>query len=88
MSSSGGRTLEGVVVSDQRDKTIAVKVTRQVKHPFYGKYVLKSKKFHAHDIDNAGKVGDRVRIIECAPISKSKTWKLETILEKARESQG
>lgn len=81
MSKTGGRILDGVVVSDQRDKTISVEVVRRVKHPLYEKYVLQSKKFHAHDADNGAKIGNRVRIQECAPISKSKTWKLVEILE-------
>lgn len=84
MTSTAGRTLEGVVVSDQRDKTISVKVERRVKDPFYGKYISKTKKFHAHDAENIGKIGDRVRIRECAPLSKTKTWTLDAVLETAQ----
>ena len=68
------RILQGVVVSDASDKTIVVKVERRVKHPLLGKVVRKSKKYHAHDAENAFKVGDVVRIQECRPISKTKTW--------------
>lgn len=70
------RILQGEVVSDKADKTVSVLVTRQVMHPLYKKFVIKSKKYAAHDEDNSCKVGDTVRIEECAPISKSKTWKV------------
>lgn len=83
MSNDRGRTLEGVIVSDKRQQTIAVEVVRHVKHPLYDKYVVRSKKFHAHDAENQGKVGDKVRIRECRPVSKTKTWVLDEILEKA-----
>ena len=68
------RILQGEVVSDKADKTISVLVTRQVMHPLYKKFVKKSKKYAAHDEDNSCKIGDTVKIEECAPISKSKTW--------------
>lgn len=70
------RILTGDVVSDKADKTVSVLVTRQVMHPLYKKFVKKSKKYAAHDEDNSCKIGDTVRIEECAPISKSKTWKV------------
>jgi len=70
------RILQGEVVSDKADKTVSVLVTRQILHPLYKKFVKKSKKYAAHDEDNSCKVGDTVRIEECAPISKSKTWKV------------
>jgi small subunit ribosomal protein S17 len=70
------RVLTGTVVSDKTDKTVVVKVERKVKHPLYGKIIRRSKKYHAHDEGNAFKTGEVVRIEECAPISKLKTWKV------------
>ena len=70
------RILTGTVVSDKNDKTVVVKVERKVKHPLYGKIIRRSKKYHAHDADNFAKEGQIVRIEECAPISKNKTWRL------------
>jgi len=68
------RVLTGTVVSDKGDKTVVVRVERRVKHPLYGKIIKLSKKYHAHDEANAFKAGEQVRIEECAPISKLKTW--------------
>ena len=68
------RVLTGTVVSDKADKTVVVRVERRVKHPLYGKIIKLSKKYHAHDEDNAYKAGEQVRIEECSPISKLKTW--------------
>ena len=68
------RILEGDVVSDKTDKTVTVLVERRFMHPLYKKYVKKTSKYAAHDPVNTHKVGDRVRIIECAPISKTKRW--------------
>ena len=73
------RVLTGTVVSDKGDKTVVVRVERRVKHPLYGKIIKLSKKYHAHDEGNAFKSGEQVRIQECAPISKLKTW---TVLER------
>jgi small subunit ribosomal protein S17 len=70
------RILTGTVVSDKNDKTVVVLVERKVKHPLYGKIIRRSKKYHAHDAENAAKAGEVVRIQECAPISKNKTWTL------------
>ena len=70
------RILTGTVVSDKGDKTVVVKVERKVKHPLYGKIIRRSKKYHAHDQDNAFRLGEQVRIEECKPISKLKTWKV------------
>ncbi len=70
------RVLQGVVVSDKVDKTIVVKVERRYKHPLYGKYIRASKKYHAHDEDNACKAGETVRIVECRPRSRLKRWEL------------
>ena len=73
------RVLTGTVVSDKADKTVVVRVERRVKHPLYGKIIKLSKKYHAHDEGNAFKAGEQVRIEECAPISKLKTW---TVLDR------
>ena len=70
------RILIGTVVSDKTDKTVVVKVERKVKHPMYGTIIRRSKKYHAHDEDNACSTGETVRIEETAPISKLKTWKV------------
>ena len=70
------RVLTGTVVSDKTDKTVVVNVERKVKHPLYGKIIRRTKKYHAHDEDNVFKTGEVVRIEECAPISKLKTWKV------------
>src|SRR5437764_12208876 len=68
------RVLTGTVVSDKADKTVVVRVERRVKHPLYGKIIKLSKKYHAHDAANEFHMGEIVRIEECAPISKLKTW--------------
>lgn len=72
------RVLQGVVVSNKADKTITVKVETNVMHPVYKKYIKRHKKYAAHDSNNQCQVGQTVRIIECAPISKTKTWMVET----------
>jgi len=74
----------GVVSSTSMDKTISVLVRRKLKHPIYGKYVKKSKKFLAHDETNECNVGDTVKIIESRPLSKRKRWALVEIIEKAK----
>ena len=68
------RILQGTVVSDKSDKTVTILVTRKFKHPVYKKYVTSSKKYSAHDPKNAYKIGDKISIIEHAPISKMKRW--------------
>jgi small subunit ribosomal protein S17 len=70
------RVLTGKVVSDKTDKTVVVLVERRVAHPVYGKIIKRSKKYHAHDEANTFREGETVRIEECAPISKLKTWKV------------
>ncbi len=70
------RILSGVVVSDKTDKTVVVRVERTYLHPLLRKTVRRSKKYHAHDAENAFKVGDRIAIRECAPISKLKRWEV------------
>ncbi len=70
------RVLTGTIVSDKTDKTVVVRVERRVKHPLYGKIIKLSKKYHAHDEGNEFKTGEQIRIEECKPISKLKTWKV------------
>ncbi len=74
----------GVVTSNKMDKSIVVAVEKKVKHPMYGKFVLKTKKFTAHDEENTCNEGDTVRIMETRPLSKSKRWRLVEILERAK----
>ncbi|MEC7107075.1 MAG: 30S ribosomal protein S17 [Pseudomonadota bacterium] len=73
------RAVSGVVVSDRMSKSITVKIERRVKHPVYGKFVRTSTKIHAHDEENQCQVGDTVTVVECRPISKTKTWTLQSI---------
>ena len=70
------RVLQGVVISDKADKTISVRVERRIMHPLYKKFIRRSKKYSAHDPENSCKVGDRVRIRECRPVSKLKRWEV------------
>jgi small subunit ribosomal protein S17 len=70
------RILIGTVVSDKADKTVTVLVERKVKHPLYGKIIRRSKRYHAHDEDNAYRTGERVRIEETRPISRTKAWRV------------
>ena len=79
------RTATGTVVSNRMDKTITVLVERRVQHPVYGKIIRRSSKIHAHDEENACGIGDTVTVSECRPLSKTKTWMLQSIDEKARE---
>ena len=72
------RILQGTVVSAASEKTIVVNVDRRVIHPLYKKTITRSNKFHAHDENNSFKIGDKVKIIECRPISKKKTWTVLT----------
>ena len=78
------RTLTGRVVSDKMDKTVTVLVERKVKHPVIGKVIRRSKKYHAHDENNECHEGDVVMIEESRPWSKSKTWTVAKLVEKAR----
>ena len=78
------KQLIGIVTSDKMNKSISVVVERRVKHPIYGKFVKKSKKFMAHDEKNECGVGDKVRIMETRPLSARKRWRLVEILEKAK----
>ena len=79
------RTVEGRVVSNKMDKTVTVLVERQVQHALYGKYIRRSTKLHAHDADNACQMGDMVRVAECAPLSKTKNWRVVEIVAHAAE---
>ena len=79
------RILIGTVVSDKTDKTVTVNVERKERHPLYGKIIRRSKKYHAHDEDNAFKPGDVVRIEETRPISKTKTWR---VLDQVQAGKG
>ncbi len=78
------RTLQGKVVSNKMDKTVTVLLERSVKHPLYGKIIQRSTKVHAHDEENSCNEGDRVKIVESRPYSKSKTWKVVEIVERAQ----
>ena len=77
------RTVTGRVTSNKMDKTITVMVERKVKHPVYGKYIKRSTKLHAHDASNECNEGDLVTVVSCRPLSKSKKWMLENIIERA-----
>ena len=81
---SGKKEFVGIVRSDKMDKTVVVSVETTTLHPLYKKYVVRSKRLKAHDEKNEAKIGDRVRVVECRPISKEKCWRLDAILEKAR----
>jgi len=74
----------GIVVSDKMEKTITVAVHRKEKHPIYGKFVKKTKKFTAHDEENTCNIGDTVKIMETRPLSKNKSWRLVEIIERAK----
>ncbi len=77
-------TKVGIVVSDKMDKTVVVRVDRYLLHPMYKKFVRKTKKFMAHDENNACNIGDRVRIVESRPLSRRKRWIVTEIIEKAK----
>lgn len=81
------KTFIGTVVSDSRDKTVAVAIESYVKHPIYGKRFKKIKKLHTHDEKNIAKKGDVVEVVETRPISKTKTFKLVRIVESARDGE-
>ena len=78
------KTRDGIVVSDKMDKTIVVRVERRVRHPLYGKELKKAKKYSVHDEKNEGNIGDVVRIVESRPLSKTKRWRLQTVLQAKR----
>ena len=78
------KTRQGVVISDKMEKSIVVAAKFTEKHPLYGKFVQKTKKYHAHDENNEAHVGDTVLIMETRPLSKTKRWRLVSIIEKAK----
>ncbi len=77
------KTRQGVVVSDNMDQSIMVRVNRTMRHPLYKKVIRRTKKYMAHDQENTGKMGDVVRIMECRPISRRKRWRLVEVLQRA-----
>ncbi len=79
------RTIVGRVVSDKMDKTVSVAIERLIKHSVYGKYIRRTTKVLAHDANNECKLGDRVAISECKPISKNKSWAVVNIVERASD---
>jgi len=81
---SGKKEFIGIVKSDKMDKTIVVSIETLTLHPLYKKYVKRVKKVKAHDEKQDAKIGDRVRVIECRPISKEKCWKLVEVIERAK----
>jgi small subunit ribosomal protein S17 len=81
---SGKKEFVGIVKSSKMEKTIVVAVETLTLHPLYKKYIKRIKKLKAHDETNDAKIGDRVRVVECRPISKEKCWKLAEILERAK----
>lgn len=78
------RVLQGQVVSNKGDKSITVTIVRYERHPVYGKYIKRTLKCHAHDENNECSIGDTVRIVQSRPISKTKTWRLFEIVERAK----
>jgi small subunit ribosomal protein S17 len=80
---AANRALTGTVVSNKMDKTITVLIERRVKHPLYGKFIRRSTKVHAHDEANECNQGDLVTVEQCRPLSKTKTWRLVKVLERA-----
>ncbi len=74
----------GIVVSDKMNKTIVVRIQRQFKHPLYGKYIRKHKKYKVHDENNEARTGDKVKIQEFRPVSKTKRWALVEVIEKRK----
>jgi small subunit ribosomal protein S17 len=79
-----GRTLTGVVTSDKMNKTITVEVTRTVRHKSYNKYIKRADRYHAHDESETAGIGDTVIIVEAGRLSKTKRWRLQKVVEKAR----
>lgn len=77
-------TLTGRIVSDKMDKTVTVLVERKTKHPLYGKVIMRSRKYHAHDENNEFNEGDVVEIESCRPLAKTKAWRVSRLVEKAR----
>mgnify|MGYP003374021078 CR=1 FL=1 len=89
MENRGRRKVRrGIVVSDKMQKTVTVKVERQILHPMYKKFIKRSKTFFVHDEENTARIGDFVQIIETRPLSKNKRWRLDSIITRSVESAG
>ena len=89
MESRGRRKVRrGIVVSDKMQKTVTVKVERQILHPMYKKFIKRSKTFFVHDEENTARVGDFVQIVETRPLSKNKRWRIGSIITRSVESAG
>ncbi|HIZ89213.1 MAG TPA: 30S ribosomal protein S17 [Candidatus Mucispirillum faecigallinarum] len=89
MESRGRRKVRrGIVVSDKMQKTVTVKVERQILHPMYKKFIKRSNTFFVHDEENTARVGDFVQIVETRPLSKNKRWRIESIITRSVESTG
>ena len=88
VETKGQRTVVGRVVSNKMDKTVSVAIERLIKHPVYGKYIRRTTKVLAHDAANECQVGDRVSISECRPISKTKSWAVVDVVERAADHNG
>ena len=84
-AAKGTRSVSGRVVSNKMDKTITVSIERQLRHPIYGKYISRRTKVHAHDENNECRQGDLVMLEQCRPLSRTKSWRLMKILERAPE---
>ena len=82
-ASKSKSTVMGTVVSDKMNKSITVLIERRVKHPVYGKYMTRSSKLHVHDENNESRAGDKVEIVECRPMSKTKAWNLVRVVQRA-----
>ena len=78
------KTRQGVVISNKMDKTIVIAAKFKEKHPIYGKFVQKTKKYHVHDEKNECKIGDKVEVMETRPLSKDKRWRLVRVIEAAK----
>ena len=78
------KTREGLVVSNKMDKTAVVAVVERVRHPKYGKFMMRTKKLYAHDETNDANIGDKVRVMETRPLSKNKRWRITDVLERAK----
>ena len=81
---SARKVREGNVVSDKMDKTVVVAVIERIRHPKYGKFMMRTKKLYAHDEANDAHVGDKVRVMETRPLSKNKRWRVVEVLERAK----
>ena len=81
------RTLVGTVISAKANQTVAVSVVRSVKHPRYGKYLRRATKVHVHDPQDSLRVGDRVQIVQCRPLSKTKSWRLLKLIDRPEAAE-